>query len=91
MNEEVKPADIKPARKSGRRMPVRVELAGGDDEQRAALQEVLSRIDELDIQFVSGTGAAGGAAGTAKAVILMDGGVKCDRTVPTAGSRPSSR
>jgi pilus assembly protein CpaE len=68
---DIKPADIKPARKSGRRMPVHVELAGGDDEQRSALQTVLSRIDELDIQFVSGTGAAGGAASTAKAVTLM--------------------
>ena len=69
MNDEDKTANQLQPRKSGRLHPVFVTVAGGDDEQRAALKAVLNQINELDIQFVGVEATSGKRA--ERAVILM--------------------
>src|SRR5260370_13977161 len=68
MSDEGKTVNESQPRKSGRLRPILVTVAGGGDEQRAALKAVLSKINELDIQFV---GAEGGGKRGERAVILM--------------------
>jgi Flp pilus assembly CpaE family ATPase len=68
MIDEGKTVNRLQPRRSGRLHPIFVTLAGGDDEQRAALKAVLSQINEFDIQYV---GIEGGGKRGERAVILM--------------------
>jgi pilus assembly protein CpaE len=69
MNEEIKAQEQVLPRKSGRLHPICIAVAGGDDDQRAALKGVLNQISELEIDFMSEEESA--ARHGNRAVILM--------------------
>jgi pilus assembly protein CpaE len=86
MNEERVLHDSSAPRKGGRVRPINVAVAGGQDAQRSALKEVLSRIGDLQIEFVAEEAPTPKPG--ARAVILM---VILDREHPDGWRREVRR
>jgi pilus assembly protein CpaE len=71
MTEDITLQEQGPPRKSGRRRPIYVSVAGGEDAERNALKEALGKINDLEIEFVAEDKAATKTGGRAAILMLI--------------------